>query len=344
MEDENSVMQAEFQGIIAKMELNSIKRRFKDGKVRATRDGFWVYGSPPFPYQKNNKTKKVEPNQEQLITYRKMIEMLFDGYTTSDIAWEINKLGVKTNTGGMWSGNAVARILTSEIHLGRMVVNKTKMNKKDKTKRIPIEKEKWITYHNCHEAVKTENEHDKIIYLIKRNLSTPVASRGGKSKFSSLIHCHYCGRRLVVQKHKTRKSDTVRACANKDAFGNKCPNYGGSASLLQEEINKSLLLKKQEIEKQIAEGFSDIGEIEQLEKFLSIKHNEIKVEEKIMAKAIRNQALNIYSKDDDENDRIFLELKSETEKKISSLQEEYNILQKSLNVQKTPKMRTYLVT
>lgn len=342
MEDEASAVQAELQGIFAKMELNTIKRRFKEGKLRATADGFWVNGKPPFPYSRNSETKRATPDKEKLVVYREMIRLLFSGYTTSDIAWEINKLGVKTNTGGMWSGNSVHRILLDEVHLGKIAINKTKRDKKDRTVRTPLGKDEWIIYENCHESVKTLDEHDKILFLLQRNKKTPTASRSGKSIFSSLVRCKCCGNTLVVQKHKNRKSDTVRACAKKDAFGNRCKNYGGSVEFLQRAVIEALTMKKDEIETQIRDGFMENGELSQIENLLSMKHNEIKTEEKALSKTLRSHELNLYSDDDDENDRIFKERHRAIKEALSVLEEEFEVLSRRMDRAKDTKSEDLL--
>jgi DNA invertase Pin-like site-specific DNA recombinase len=321
--NETDLLMAEFEGLMARMEYKQTSRRFKQGKARNAKLGFWSNGKPPYPYYRDSEKKKAVVNPDYRPVYRRMVDLCMQGWTFTDIAWELNKLAILSPKGGMWSHVVVGNLLQDEVHLGHIVVGKT--TKTATGDKIHREKEKWIVYKNCHEAVKTQEEHDKIIFLTNRNKRSSKASRAGKQVFSGLLYCACCSKAMQIQKQKNRPNDSVRSCRTHDAFGVRCINLGGSVTAINEVIYNALIKKKEYLIKAINEGISD-DDTNELQQIASTKLKEIKLHEKRIEKIYRNQESMLYSEEEDENDAIFRERLKKAKEELKLLEDEYTSL------------------
>lgn len=327
--NETDLLMAEFEGLMARMEYKQTSRRFKQGKARNAKLGFWSNGKPPYPYyrDKDKKIAMVHPDHKHV--YRMMVDLCLQGWTFTDIAWELNKLKFPSPKNGMWSHVVVGNLLQDEVHLGHIVVGKS-IKDVDGGRQFK-EKEKWIVYKNCHEAVKTQEEHDKIIFLTSKFKRTGKASRSGKNIFSGLLYCGCCGKAMQIQKQKSRPNDSVRSCKTHDPFGIRCENLGGSVSGIFEVVNLALTKKKNFLLGEIANGISEEDEKE-IQNIASMKLKEIKQQEKRIEKIYRNQESGLYSDDDDENDAIFKERLKKANEELKALEDEYTALQTQIEV------------
>lgn len=241
--NDTDLMMAEFQGLMARMEYKETSRRFRAGKARNAKAGFWSNGVPPFPYYRDEHTKKAEPDESKVNVYQMMKNWCLSGWVSSDIAWELNKMGQESPRGGMWQPEVIRRLLLDEVHLGHIIVGKKRKTVNGDL--VYKERVDWITYKNCHTPLKSQLEHDKICYIIKRDKSSPKASRAGKNEFSSLVHCSKCNSTLAIQKNKNRPSDSIKSCTHRDPLGNRCSNLGGSVDFLIEAVSHALQSKKE---------------------------------------------------------------------------------------------------
>jgi chromosome segregation ATPase len=162
--------------------------------------------------------------------------------------------------GMFWRDVTVRRILVDETHLGRIIANKTGKWKRSKgsVSYVTNKKEDWIVREGCHEAVKTIEEHDKIMIEMNKR-KRPAYAKDGKFTLAGLIKCSKCGKTMSF---KEKKDDypIVYRCRNFLEDGiTKCGNLGGSAKILIEEIHRQLYKYKDDIEKEIKRAKSEQG-------------------------------------------------------------------------------------
>ena len=91
----------------------------------------------------------------------------------------------------------VQRLLIDETHLGKIISNKTDgdghKNKRLNAKAVKVlPRSKWVIVENCHEAVKTQEEHDRIIQLISSRKLIATKARHQTYNFSGIIKCARC--------------------------------------------------------------------------------------------------------------------------------------------------------
>ena len=115
--------------------------------------------------------------------------------------------------------------------------HKNKSPNKSGVKKIP--KDQWIVVENRHEAVKTQDEHDKILIGIQRNSVSPYRRSDHYYPLKGLVKCGLCGYGLPLE-YKRGKELIVKKCWHKDCFGNKCPNASGKAQYIIDAIDEQL--------------------------------------------------------------------------------------------------------
>ncbi|MFA0814740.1 MAG: recombinase family protein [Anaerofustis sp.] len=235
---------ADLKGFFARQEYKMITKRLKQGKKIGARRGQWTNGTPPFPYvyeryhdQYNEKGLVV--NSERLEIYRDIITLALRGDSPRKIAENLNLRGIKTPKENYWSHITIQRLLIDETHLGKIISNKSQgdahQTKRPNAKEYkPVPKSEWIIVENCHEAVKSQTEHEEILRFIHERSIKPVAARKQKHALTGLLKCSLCGHYLSF--NLSRKTVLIKHCWYVDEFGNKCTNRGLSADLLEELI------------------------------------------------------------------------------------------------------------
>lgn len=246
----------EYKGFMARREYKMITKRLRQGKKIGAKQGQWTNGTPPFPYvyqrhmEKYNE-KGIVVHDLRLPIYREMIELALHGKTPDKIAVHLNNKGVRTVRGNTWSHTTIQRVLIDETHLGKIISNKSegdahktkRPNAKD-YKQLP--RSEWTIVENCHEAVKTQEEHDKIIQMINSRTLVPNKAKKQIHAFTGLVRCAKCGHIMTFQ---IRRDNVVelKGCHYTDPFGNKCKNTGIKLEVLQDNVFKKILDFKQEI-------------------------------------------------------------------------------------------------
>ena len=316
--DESDIMMSEVEGLMARLEYKTISRRFRQGKARRAKMGFWSNGKPPFPYIYNPETGKAEPHEADLLVYRRMIDLSLNGYAATDIAWELNRDGIPSPRGQLWQPTVVRRLLMDEVHLGKIVVGKKrKLVGADAIIRKP--KDEWIIYNNCHQPVKTQIEHDKILFIIQREKKTPKAARAGASPFSGLIRCAKCGHTMQIQKRSDRPSDHLKSCTHRDPFGNRCPNIGGAMVDLTVAVKESILAKENQLLDAIRNGI----QLEDIRVMLQLAEGKLAEIKKLERRLSNLMDMRLDGEIDKER---FMLKKAEIETAIHDLENEYRLL------------------
>ncbi len=249
---------SDVQGIFARQEYRMIKKRFRRGKREGAKLGKWTNGSPPIPYVYDPINKQLNIDEEQLKIYRYIIENALEGVGTSSIAWDLNKQGIRTKNGYFWHPTSIYRILIDETQLGKIVTNKTQGSghKKQKPSAKPYAvktKDEWIIVENCHAPVKTQEEHDKIMHLLKTRKKVPPAARAGRHPLSGIIRCGICGHSIQIQKKSNSKKDSVKCCQHYNPYGDICENRGGLIKPIYDYIIEQIDIYGNEIKNALEE-------------------------------------------------------------------------------------------
>jgi site-specific DNA recombinase len=279
LNDETDILMTEVQDLMARFEYRMISKRLRRGKKRASKDGKWANGIPPIPYLYDREQKKLFVDEDKKEIYRYIVDEFLNGASPYNIAWELNKNKVPSPRDGLfWRDVTVRRILVDETHLGRIISNKTSKWKRSKgsASYITHKREDWIVREGCHEAVKTMEEHEKIMIELNKR-KRPAFAKDGKFPLAGLIKCSKCGKTMSF-KEKNDDYPIVLRCRNHMDDGiTKCGNLGGSTKILIEEIHRQLYKYKDDLEKEIKRSKNNEG-------FLANIHNDIMDKEKQIEK------------------------------------------------------------
>lgn len=144
----------------------------------------------------------------------------------------LNRKQIPSPGGGLWHNNAVHRLLIDEFHLGWIIYGKV-AGRHDKEmgggQTIKPRTEWILSAEVSHTPLKTQEEHDQIIFLLNENKRRPSASRNGKYPLSGLMYCEKCGHRMRFYKRTSRRSgetyDNVK-CDYYGPLGKTCNQMG----------------------------------------------------------------------------------------------------------------------
>lgn len=322
LENEDDETYLEFQTFLARQEYKMIKKRLLRGKKQGSRMGYWTNGIPPIPYDYNTDIKGLTINKDKLFIYNTIKNIFLNELITpQQLAWKLNEMKILSPKGGIWHGNVIQRILVDETHLGRIISNKTKGNtrKGEKIKYFP--REQWIIKENCHEVVKTLEEHEKILIKISsRKLSSHRGIRP-RCILSSIIRCGYCG--SVLQIHKNKNYDyNILNCPKYNEVGQKCQLKGIKENELVDYIWKYL---KEYVDRNHEQKNTENKEAENLKVLLS-KHEKEKVK-------LNNKLKLIYQmlEDGDYNKEEFNTRREERQNEIVKIDLMIDEIQKKIN-------------
>ncbi|MBR6745449.1 MAG: recombinase family protein [Clostridia bacterium] len=161
------------------------------------------------------------------------VRMIFRKYTeegdgTLKIAQILNGMGITTKRGCKWSQNAVARILSHPIYIGKIVNGKQEIVNFPDSKRVNKDEKDFFITQNPDLKIIDEATFEKAQRLLEersRSFQTNKTRHSNRHLLSTLIQCEECGysfRRIS----RTYQNTYVRwSCSGRNQQGTgACPN------------------------------------------------------------------------------------------------------------------------
>lgn len=105
-------------GNFAQLEHKTMMERINLGLRRRWEQGKWKGGVPPFGYDYNKKTEKLEVNEEEAKVVRKMFRHYLRVKSIRMVANYLNRKGIPTRNGGNWRDSTVGDILSRQTYGG----------------------------------------------------------------------------------------------------------------------------------------------------------------------------------------------------------------------------------
>jgi hypothetical protein len=147
------------------------------------------------------------------------------------VAEELNRMGVRPPKGKQWYIGTIYRISLSETHLGKIISNKSFGEAHKKRKETAKEfkanpKSQWVVVENCHEAVKTTEEHERLLLKFSNGRQPFKKNPENVHALTGLLRCGICGHAMTIYKSKEKGEWITQRCWYTNANGDRCENSG----------------------------------------------------------------------------------------------------------------------
>ncbi|TXR66897.1 recombinase family protein [Bacillus sp. AR18-7] len=286
--------------LIASGEYKQILKRMQRGKKFAQQQGLWTNGIAPLGYSKDQRTRKLVPNERA-----KDIQFIFSeivkGTTIPELIRQLNNMGIKTRQGYNFKYNSIQRIINNDAYKGTIASNKTIGQYK------PRPKEEWIIVHNAHPPIIDEPTWETANKIVNEYSFKAPRSKNRIYPTSNLIYCANCGRMQGCNEHKRLNKIYIKHCK----CGNRSFYYNTVLAIIKKEVlgYKENILKELEM---LEEGKQEDDTQSRKEMLLSrlskskkaLKHNnylfeeeEIDILEYRERKAIRQEEIKLIEEE-----------------------------------------------
>jgi len=264
-------LMSDMMAIIAKQEYLNTKKRLMRGRKASAQAGKWQ-GKAPIGYKVNKETGKLMIDESSAPLIRRIFELYLQGLSSTDIAYRLELEEMRTPMGKFPTSAKVAQILKNEVYIGVAIFGKTVFSKTEKRsngtpKQVKNDEELMVRIENAHEPIISKEEWEAVDKIRSERLPLPVASRIGKTPFSSLITCGICGRTHSFQVNtRFREKIRIQSCLTRhyDESGeySVCKNQGIDLDLFEKGFYMELS-----------------GYIDELENYLEVVRSNAKLED-----------------------------------------------------------------
>ena len=211
-----------FKNILNDMYSRDISKKVLSGITIRSRQGKFCGGTPPLGLMRDPEDKGhliIDPKTAPII--RKIYDYALDGLGCMRISKKLMEekipvTHVKSNTGRQenyyyWAGSRISHILRNPFYKGAHLVFRTHQKGIRSNTYDIIPREEWEIIENCHEAIVSPEEWDKVQELIDRR---PTIMNGNACPFYNLFHgiiyCATCGKSMQVRYEKVGRTGKNR--------------------------------------------------------------------------------------------------------------------------------------
>ena len=211
-----------FKNILNDMYSRDISKKVLAGRMTRSRQGKFCGGTPPYGLKRDPEEKGhllIDPETAPVI--RKIYDLALDGWGCMRIAKRLMEdkapiTHVKTQTECdvnyyYWSASRISHILRNPFYKGAHLVCRTHQKGIRSGTVDIIPREDWEIIENCHEAIVTPEEWDKVQELID---GRPAIMEGNACPFYNIFHgiiyCATCGKSMQVRYEKVGRTGKNR--------------------------------------------------------------------------------------------------------------------------------------
>lgn len=203
--------------VLSEQESRKTSVRVSSARKQKASRGQWS-GEPPFGYVVNPDTKRLEIEEER----GKVPPLVFDlyinkGLGTFKIAEYLNKNGILTKNGNLWSRETINRMIRNQAYIGQVAYG-TRRNvlKREYDERGAMSKKKVQIKINRKEWQIVEDAHPSLVsketfYKAQKILMSRTHDRGGAKRahhpLTGVLVCGLCGEGMVCQKRSYKEKE-----------------------------------------------------------------------------------------------------------------------------------------
>ena len=211
-----------FKNILNDMYSRDISKKVLSGITIRSRQGKFCGGTPPLGLMRDPEDKgHLIIDQKTAPIIRKIYDYALDGLGCMRISKKLMEekipvTHVKSNTERQenyyyWAGSRISHILRNPFYKGAHLVFRTHQKGIRSNTYDIIPREEWKIIENCHEAIVSPEEWDKVQELIDRR---PTIMNGNACPFYNLFHgiiyCATCGKSMQVRYEKVGRTGKNR--------------------------------------------------------------------------------------------------------------------------------------
>lgn len=202
-------------------------------------------GRTPFGYKLEKGQIVIDEEKSELVKY------IFDLYVnrhygTGKMAKLLTEQDIPTPQAKYWNPNAIQRILTNPIYVGRLIVHKTTSTSAILKKPVATNEEVEVS------RPQLRIIDDNVFELAQKQLEIAqkeLSEWGHRPKssyiFSGLLVCDYCGSSLIRNRRRTKEEKYCWVCALYNSYGHtsrkhfsRCP--GDVRRLAEDDLLKAV--------------------------------------------------------------------------------------------------------
>ncbi len=216
-----------FKNILNDLYSRDISKKVLAGWMARSRQGKFLGGPTPYGLCRDPEDHGhlvIDP--ETAPTVRLVFDLALNGYGTMKIAkhlleHKIPITRVKTPVESevryySWSGSVIGKMLRNPVYKGDHVVCKAHQKAIRSNTINAIPRDQWEIVENCHEAIVSREQWDRVQTLIDRR---PPIMQGNRCPFYNLFHglvyCATCGKSMQVRYEKAGRMDVDRITKKK---------------------------------------------------------------------------------------------------------------------------------
>ncbi len=250
-----------------------------------------------------------------------------DGLGTPTIAKMLNQQGIVTKRGNRWTTNALIRILTNEIYIGRIINGKEEVQDFLTGKRVSRAERDWMVTERPELRIvdqKTFEQANQLVQLRSNAQKKKLSRHSSKYPFSTLIKCKECGWSFRRISRTYQKTYVRWVCSGHNLDASSCANAVAVDEeelydVLQEYFTQVLSQKKNVIDRVVRQ----FNKIYQPQDDNKAKEKELKARlTKIRER--REKWMDMYADD--------LISRQELNKKVSGMRQEIEKLENELQL------------
>ena len=199
------------------------------GKIAKLKKGLWIAPIPPFGYVKGADGHLAE-DSETSPTVKRIFKLYAEGASLQKITHTLNAEGLPSRTGGLWNGQTVRNILSSEAYLGTVASGARTTAKYSRlsadgpervTRRLKHAEqgEPQIRVKNAHPALidrKTFNDCQQRFSMNKKRTTPVIDPENPVLLGGGLVKCGCCGATMIGTTINNRR---IYTCQNYKSRG-----------------------------------------------------------------------------------------------------------------------------
>ena len=244
----------EFGLFMSRREYKAINRRLQRGRVASIKEGKYPHSVAPFGYDRRKlageKGFTIVPNPEEA----PVVQMIYELYTMGEaqengqrerlglhrIATELNRLGVRTKYGNLWSAAGVRDLIRNPVYIGKLWRRKRKsVAVRDGTSmlvRYQRDCSQTEIYQGLHEPLISEDTYALAQRYLSETPAIPVPQeKETQNPLCGLVLCGKCGKKMQRHKYFKRDGSAGLICPH-----STCDNVGAALSLVENRIIEAL--------------------------------------------------------------------------------------------------------